>query len=234
IKQNQHDRKGILGELMNALIDKVSNAKTDQLPKYIDVFLKEVREKHILFYFHNSAFQNFVEKYNAAGLITDYDQDYFHLNNANFGGLKGNLYIQQKVVQDIKISSDGTVTKKVDVTLTNPVRADGWLSSIYLNWMRIYVPEGSTLIDEKVYKDFMSGIELGKEFYAGYGPTYPLNSSVSTFSYKLPFKVTLGEPYKIRIQKQPGVSEVRMVIKINGQVKKDFKLRTDTDLSIPY
>ncbi len=234
IKQGQPDRKGILGELMDAMIDKVSNAKTDQLPKYIDVFLKEVKEKHILFYFHNSAVQNFVEKYNAAGQIKDYNQDYFHLNNSNFGGLKGNLYIKQKVVQDIKIDSDGNVTKKIDVTLTNPVKADGWLSSIYLNWMRIYVPEGSTLIDKKVYKDFTSGIELGKDFYAGFGPTYPLNSSVSTFSYKLPFTLTSGEPYKMLIQKQPGVGEVQMIIKINGEVKKDFKLLFDTQLSIPY
>ncbi len=234
IKSGSPDRKGILGELMDAMIDKVSAAKTDEMPKYIDVFLKEVKEKHILFYFHNSAVQNFVEKYNAAGQIKEYDKDYFHLNNSNFGGLKGNLYIKQKVVQDIKIDSDGNVTKKIDVTLTNPVKADGWLSSIYLNWMRIYVPEGSTLIDKKVYKDFTSGIELGKDFYAGYGPTYPLNSSVSTFSYKLPFTVAKGEPYKMLIQKQPGVGEVQMIIKINGDVKKDFKLRVDTQLSIPY
>lgn len=234
IKQGQPDRKGILGELMDAMIDKVSNAKTDQLPKYVDVFLKEVKEKHILFYFHNSAVQNFVEKYNAAGQIKDYKQDYFHLNNSNFGGLKGNLYIKQKVVQDIKIDTDGNVTKKIDVTLTNPVKADGWLSSIYLNWMRIYVPEGSTLIDKKVYKDFTSGVELGKDFYAGFGPTYPLNKSVTSFSYKLPFTVAQGQPYKMLIQKQPGVGEVQMIIKINGEVKKDFKLLSDTQLSIPY
>ncbi len=234
IKQSQPNRKGILGELMNALIAKISNAKTDEIPKYLNVFLTEVKEKHILFYFHNNTVQNFVEKYNAAGQIVNYNGDYFHLNNANFGGLKGNLYIQQKVVQNIQIDSDGTVTKKVDVTLTNPVKADGWLSSIYLNWMRIYVPEGSTLIDKSVYKDFTSGVDLGKDFYAGYGPTYPLNYSVTSFSYKLPFTVTPGQPYKMLIQKQPGVSQVQMIIKINGVEKENFNLRTDTELSIPY
>ncbi len=234
INQHKPDRKGILGELMDAMIEKVSSAKTDQLPKYIDVFLKEVNEKHILFYFHNQAVQDFAEKYNAAGQIHDYDKDYFLLNNSNFGGLKGNLYIKQKVVQDITIDSEGSVTKKVDVTLTNPVKADGWLSSIYLNWMRVYVPLDSTLITKKVYKDFTSGVELGKEVYRGYGPTYPLNSSVSNFTYELPFKVAAGEPYKMLIQKQPGVEEVHMIIKINGEVKNDFKLKVDTELSIPY
>ena len=43
-----------------------------------------------------------------------------------------------------------------------------------------------------------------------------------------------GEPYKMLIQKQPGVGEVQMIIKINGEVKKDFKLLFETQLSIPY
>lgn len=236
IKSGQVDRKGILGELMNAMIEKVLSAKTDQLPKYINNFIKEVNEKHILFYFHDQAFQDFAEKYNAAGIIKDAptDSDYFHLNNANFGGLKGNLYIKQKVLQNITVSDDGTVTKKVDVTLTNPVKADGWLSSIYLNWMRIFVPLGSTLIDKKVYKDFTSTTELGKQVYAGYGPTYPLNFSVFTFTYQLPAKVDKNQPYKMMIQKQPGVDQVQMIIKINGVTKEDFMMRTDRQLSIPF
>lgn len=234
INRGKRERKGILGELMDALIDKVSNAKTDEMPKFISVFLKEIKEKHILFYFHNEVFQDFSEKYNASGRIKDYGKDYFHLNNSNFGGLKGNLYIKTKVEQNITIEDDGTVTKKVKVTLTNPVKADGWLSSIYLNWMRLYVPFGSSLIDKKVYKDFTSGVEFDKEVYRGFGPTYPLNSSTAIFTYKLPFKVKQGKPYKMLIQKQPGVEEVQMIIKINGQEKENFKLRTDTELSINF
>ncbi len=234
IHGGKNDRKGIVGELMDSLLDKVTNAKTDEFPKYIDTVLNTIKGKHLLFYFHNQTIQDFVEKYNAAGQIHSYNKDYFHLNNSNFGGLKGNIYIKQAVVQDINIASDGTVTKKVDVTLTNPVKADGWLNSIYLNWMRVYVPKNSKLVSEKVQKDFTSGEELGKEVFRGYGATSPLSKSVSEFVYELPFKVNPGEPYKMLIQKQGGISELDMTIKINGVTHEHFMLREDKELSINW
>ena len=67
---------------MDAMIDKVSNAKTDQLPKYRCIFERSKGETYLIL-FHNSS-PEFVEKYNAAGQIKDYNQDYFHLNNSNF------------------------------------------------------------------------------------------------------------------------------------------------------
>ncbi len=217
---------------MDALIDKVMSAKPDQMKDYIEAFIDTGNRKHMLFYFHNNFAQKLAEKYNFAGRIKDYSGDYFHLNNSNFGGLKGNLYVKQKVVQDIQIDSVGKVTKSVDVTLINPVKADGWLSSIYLNWMRVYVPKGSTLVSKKVFKDFTSGEEFNKEVYRGFGPTYPLNSSTFNFTYQLPFKINPGENYKMLIQKQPGVNEIEMIIKINGVKKEEFKLTTDKELSI--
>ncbi len=232
INKHSNDRKGFMGELMDTLIDKVLSAKPDKMKDYIEAFIDTANRKHILFYFHNDFAQKLAEKYNYAGRIKDYEGDYFHLNNSNFGGLKGNLYIKQKVVQDIKIDSEGKVTKNVDVTLTNPVKADGWLVSIYLNWMRLFVPEGSTLVSKKVFKDFTSGEELDKEVYRGFGPTYPKSSSTSNFTYQLPFKVKVGEKYKMLIQKQPGVNEIEMIIKINGVKKEEFKLTTDKELSI--
>lgn len=232
INQSKPDRKGVVGELMDALIDKILNSKTEEFPKYFEVLKKAAAEKHILFYFHNKTAQNFVEKYNFAGQIHNTTNDYFHLNNSNFGGLKGNLYIKQKVVQDIKIDEFGNITKTVDITLSNTAKADGWLNSIYLNWMRIYVPKDSILISKKVSRDFSSGQELDKEVFRQYSATYPLNSTTSTFTYRLPFKVDPGQDYKMLIQKQAGVEYVTMVIKVDGEIKEEFDLREDKEITI--
>jgi len=232
VYQDNPDRKAFMGELMDTLIDTVMNAKIDKMPKYLEAFIGSANRKHVLFYFHNNTAQKLVEKYNYAGRIKDYKWDYFHLNNSNFGGLKANLFIKQKVVQNIEIDEEGKITKSVDVILINPVKADGWLVSIYLNWMRLYVPKKSILISKKVFKDFTSGEELGKEVYRGYGPTYPLNSSTFNFTYQLPFKLQKGQSYKMLIQKQPGVNEIDMTIKINGTIKEQFMLVSDKELSI--
>lgn len=232
VNQSKRDRKGVVGELMDALIDKVMNAKPEEFPKYFETFREAADQKHILFYFHNTSAQDFVEKHNYAGQIHDYDEDYFHLNNSNFGGLKGNLYLKQKVVQDIKIDEDGSITKSVDITLANTARADGWLNSIYLNWMRLYVPEDSRLISKKVPRDFSTGQELGKEVFRGYSATYPLNSTTVNFTYRLPFKLSPSEDYKMLIQKQPGVDSVEMTIKVNGVTREQFDLKGDKEVTI--
>ncbi len=234
IHSGSPERKGVVGELMDALMDKVLNAKTDEIPSYLDTFVNAANQKHFLFYFHNRAAQDFVEKHNFAGQIHDYDGDYFHLNNSNFGGLKGNIYLKQKVVQNIDIDPDGTVTKKVDVTLSNTAKADGWLNSVYFNWMRIYVPRDSLLVTKQVQKDFSSGEEFDKEVYRGFSATYPLKSTLTSFTYRLPERVKVGAPYKMLIQKQPGVGSVDMTIKINGVEKARFDLKEDKEVTISY
>ena len=152
-----------------------------------------------------------------------------HVNSANFGGLKGNLYIKGMVDQDIKIASDGTATKKVKVTLKNTGKADGWLNAVYRNWMRLYVPKGSKLVDKKVYRDFKLATDLGYTVWESFSLTYPLGESTTEFTYELPFKVREGESYKLLIQKQPGI-DLHIITRLNGKVLEEFDLLTDKEI----
>jgi hypothetical protein len=186
-------------------------------------------DKHLLFYFNDPQAQALAEKYNFAGRIKEYEGDYLHVNNSNFGGLKANLYIQHKIDQDIKIADDGTVTKTVRVTLTNPAKADGWLNWIYLNWQRVLVPRGSRLVSQAVERDFTEGTELGKKAFRSYSSTLPLKFSTATYTYRLPFKIQKGEPYRLLFQKQPGVEVVACTIRINGKLREEFKLTQDEE-----
>jgi hypothetical protein len=224
------ERKGLIGDLMNELLKRLMSAPPDQFPKILATVKEAAEQKHILAYFHDLKAQNFVETINYAGRIKDYDGDYLHVNNANFGGLKGNLYIKEKVDQDIVVGEDGTVTKKVTVTLRNTGKADGWLNSVYSNWMRVYVPSGSKLKDKKVYKDFAEKEDLDKTSWESYSLTYPLKESVTSFTYELPFKLKKTSVYKMLIQKQPGTTDPHMTIRINGRLLKEFDLKKDTEL----
>jgi len=68
----------------------------------------------------------------------------------------------------VQVARDGTVTKTVTITYKNPEAHDGWLNSILPNWVRVYVPEGSELVDvsgleekEDPYTD-QDGLESGQ------------------------------------------------------------------------
>lgn len=223
----KENRKDLIGQLMNGLKAKVLGSDKKTWPKLLEVVHKMVKEKHLLAYSHDKSSQVLLEKYNYAGRIKDYDGDYLHFNSNNFAGLKGDLYVTQKIEQDITTADDGTVTKKVTFTNANPKQADGWLNpTVYTNWLRLYVPEGSKLLEGSVNE----GKELGKQMYQTVLKTTPKNSASVTFTYVLPFKVKKGSEYKMLIQKQPGTGEPEVIIKVNGKSKEKFFLDTDREV----
>jgi hypothetical protein len=230
ILRGTRHRKGLIGDLMDGMLEKLFSAPPEKFPKIFNTFVNTAESKNIQFYFKDQKAQTLVEEVNYAGRIKDFNGDYLHVNNANFAGLKGNLYIRAAVEQDIVITEDGQVSKKVKVTLRNIEKADGWLNSVYRNWMRLYVPKGSKLIDRKVFADFAENEDLGKTVWKSFSQTMPLNFSETSFTYKLPFKVKKGETYKMLIQKQGGSTDPHMIIRVNGEKLFEFDLKKDTEL----
>jgi len=224
------ERKGIIGDLMDSMLEKLLSAPPEKFPKILETFRAALDQKNVLFYFHDQQAQELAEELNYAGRIKEYEGDYLHVNNANVAGLKGNLYIKAAVEQDVTIADDGAVNKKVKVTLRNTEKADGWLNSVYQNWMRVYVPKGSKLTEKKVFADFAEKGELGKTVWESFSRTAPLKSSETSFSYQLPFKIKKGETYKLLIQKQPGTTDPHMIIRINGKLEAEFDLKKDTEM----
>ena len=221
------NRKDLIGQLMNGLKAKVLGSDKKTWPKLLEVVHTMAKEKHLLAYSHDKSSQVLLEKYNFAGRIQDYDGDYLHFNSNNFAGLKGDLYVAQKIEQDITIKEDGTVTKKVTFTNANPKQADGWLNpTVYTNWLRIYVPDGSKLLEGS----FNNSKELGKQMYQTVLKTTPKNSASVTFIYEIPMKIKKGQEYKMLIQKQPGTGQPEVIIKVNGKQKEKFFLETDREL----
>jgi len=224
-------RKDLLGELMNAMLDKAFHAPRDKWKPLFTTGLRLLNEKHLLLYFHDQQAQALAEKYNYAGRIRDFDGDYLHINNSNFAGAKANLYIQETVTQDYKVSEDGTVRKTVTIDLNNPEPYDGWLNGTYYDWMRIYVPKGSKLLESSSWTAVTSSEELGKTVFTTYTYCYPQNSNSVSVTYELPFKIQKGQTLKTLIQKQPGTDAHIYRITVDGALVDEFELRSDKEIN---
>ena len=235
-------RKSVIGPLMNSILANAFNSPKSKIGELVNVVLTAVQEKHVLFYLFDEKAQKAVEAFNLAGRVKEFNGDYQLLVDANFAGAKSNLFIKQKINEKIEMAADGTITKTIEVTYNNPYPPSNCnlekgglcLNGLYRDWIRLYVPKGSELIEvtgseikPNVYE------ELGKTvFEAFYGDKYPLSPQSSTkvtFKYKLPFKVEKGTPYRLLIQKQAGVEKYDMTVDFNGQ-KQEFELRTDKEL----
>lgn len=227
---NSDNRKKIIGPLMNSILANAFGQPKEKLPALFDAGFRSLIEKHVLFYIFNQKVQTAVSDFGLGGTIKNYDGDYLHVNDANLGGRKSNLYATEDVNQDIKIGPDGTVTKTLTITYKNPMKHDGWLNSVLPTWVRVYVPQGSTLVtSEGLDAKADPYDDLGKTVFAGFFQLRPEGVSKVTFEYKLPFKVS--KIYKLLIQKQPGTDGFLYSIKI-GKRAEEFYLKTDKELKI--
>lgn len=227
--KNADNRKKIIGPLINSILASAIAVPREKYPLLIFAFFKSLREKHILFYLTDVEHQKLFSSLGLSGKIKDYDGDYLHINDANLGGRKSNLYVTQEVNQEIEVEN-GEIIKTLTLTYKNLMKHDGWLNSVLPNWVRVYVPKGSELLTVAGLEDKIEPYEdLGKTVFAGYFQLRPEGIAKVSFKYKLPFKT--NNPYRLLIQKQPGTDAPLYTILIGRRIQ-EFNLRTDKEIKI--
>ncbi len=237
----QAQRKDMIGTLLYAIMEKAlkSSPKLYWGPLFQDM-LTQVQQKHVMFYIYNKDAQSGIEALNAAGRIRPFDGDYLHINQANFGGAKSNLFVQEAVTQNYQTLTDATITKKITINYKNPhapsdcnlERGNLCINAVLRDWFRIYVPLGSKLVDSKGSEVKVTSYdELGKTVFEGFLTVRPKGSAVLSLSYTLPFKVKDGS-LPLLIQKQPGTGGNEYTTEVNGSKVDNFKLLTDKELKI--
>ena len=222
---NSDNRKKVIGPLMNSIFANALGQPKEKLADLFKAGFNSLVEKHILFYLLDDDAQKAVVSFGIAGKVKNFDGDYLFIDDANLGGRKSNLYIKEEVSQDINIAKDGTVEKTLTITYKNPEKHDGWLNSVLPNWVRIYVPKGSTLISVDGLEDKKDPYEeFGKTVFAGYFELRPQGIVKVVIKYRLPFKVK--DKYPIFIQKQAGKDSPLYQINL-GKKEEEFFLKSD-------
>ena len=236
------DRKAVIGPLMHSVLLNVMQSPRKKWPEFFNVFFANVQQKHLLLYFFDEELQKSIEALNAGGRIKDYDGDYLHINDCNFAGAKSNMFIRVNVDQKVEVNSSGEAIKTVTIDYRNPEpasdcnleRGELCLNALYRDWVRLYVPKGSELIEAsgsetevETYEDL--GKTVFEAFYGDKSPLRPEGKAQLTFKYKLPFKVEGDKGYKLLIQKQPGTYGYEYSVSVDGK-QETFELKTDREL----
>lgn len=236
------NRKSLLGELLLATMQKaLSSSPSQYWGPLFQQALKDAQAKHILFAVTNEEAQKGLDGLNWTGRIKEFDGDYLHINDANFGGAKSNLYVQQSVNVDYEVNDSGEIKKTVKITYKNPQphsdcnleRGGLCLNATLRNFQRMYVSEGATLDTSKGSEVKVETKEdLGKTYYESFFTVKPLGKSEITYSYTLPFKLADDSSLPVLIQKQPGTSDIPYEISVGGEVVESFNLTSDKQLSL--
>lgn len=238
VKEN---RKALIGELLFAIMQKaLSSSPKEYWGRLFQAGVKDIEEKHILFYIYNSDAQKGVEALNWAGRIRPFEGDYIHINDANLGGAKSNLYVVQKVKVEYVTDKDGNITRTVTLDYQNPQphsdcnleRGGLCLNATLRDFIRVYNPKGSVLTESKGSEvKVETKEEFEKTVFEGFLRVNPKGRSIYTIKTQLPFKPSKGQ-MPLLIQKQPGTDKVQYEIYVNGKKVESFELLTDKEFSL--
>lgn len=222
IKEN---RKGILGDLMYALFYRALGFSPSRYwGTLAQTMYKNMQEKHILLNFKDEEIQKSVEKLNFAGRINDYKGDYLHINNVNFAGAKSNLFVSEAIVSKSDEKS-GKVEREVTVNYRNPYphsdcnleRGGLCLNATLRNWVRVYVPKGSKLVEfQGSSKKVQTYDDLGKTVFEGYLEVPTEGKATIVVKYTLPDALK-AKDYSLLFEKQAGVESQEIDVKLNGK-----------------
>src|SRR3989344_2310175 len=238
----QAGRKAIIGDLLYAILTKAlkSSPKLYWGPLFQDL-TTQINQKHVLFYLYDKDAQQGIQAVGADGRIRPFAGDYLHINEANFGGQKANLYVTKTVSQDYQVKNEGNIVKTVTINYKNPYPASDCnlergglcLNAVYRNWFRIYTPLGSKLITSKGSEvKMISYSELGKTVFEGFLTVRPEGTAVFTILYALPKNIINDSAVPLLIQKQPGTNEEEYSIKVNGRETQKLILSTDKEVKV--
>ena len=252
-------RKDIIGVLLQTILQQALGVSPSKYwGSLFQMLLTEINQKHVLAYFHDSDAQKAAESFNMAGrimgstesaTILKYQEnkgwDYLHINEANMGGAKSNMFVSEKITKDTTINADGTMTTKLTIDYKNPFKGSDCglesgglcLNAMLRNWIRIYVPAGSKLIESRGTQSPKDGKavpmtaseSLGKTVFEGFLTVNPMGVAQLTLSYTSPVGLEEGK-YKLLIQRQPGSQDHDVVLKVGGRGQKTFKLLSDTEI----
>ena len=206
--------------------------KTENLSQISSKLYKAVQQKHIMLYSSDQQIQEFFDAMDLSGRVYSQadDEDYLSVIHISHGGTKSEKFIEETIDHETHIASDGTLINTVTIERTH-----AWSDSTYDYWVgilrqygfeeisqqtidilgrgknvvstRIYVPDGSRLIDSSDENILLKyDAELQKSYFFTGFSTEAGETDTVTVSYELPFKLDLSSPdtYRLIAEKQPG------------------------------
>lgn len=131
------------------LLGKIENQDANIKGKVASVLLKNLEEKHILAYFTDPESQNFILKQGWGGKMESVSGDFLSVVNSGLDGYKSDKLINEEILYTAEVDAKGDVIGTVQVNRT--YNGSRFQDREDLNYMRVYVPKGSQLLEAGGY-----------------------------------------------------------------------------------
>jgi len=226
------NRKAMMKTLAAQMTDKL--VELNNIPGLSSFVLEELRNKDVMLNFVDQELQQKVAEAHWDGTVnTEWDGDYFMMVDANMGALKSDYYIKRSIEYNVDLTGEKPIAE-VFLPYQHTATYGDWRTSDYHSYLRIYVPKGAKLLEREMVSYPLENEEFNKSYF-GFVLHVLINRGTNVrLKYELPESVREGN-YKLLIQKQSGVGEVPVKIKVKtaeGEFTKEDVLIKDLKFEV--
>ncbi|MCB9799052.1 DUF4012 domain-containing protein [Candidatus Nomurabacteria bacterium] len=218
-------RKAIMGRLLTEIQTEMKGHFVEDVGEYLGTFEDMLVQKHILMYFKSDEIQAVMEQHNYDGRVIVGGGDYFLWADANLSALKTDHALERELVYTIS-KEEGKYIGRVTMNYTHTGSFD-WRTSRYRTFARIFVPQGSKLIEVQGGKPWAQVRDLGKSFigqelgltwFGVYAEFEPQTDHRVTFVFELSDDIVAdieSGDYHLKVQKQLGTVDHSLTLDLN-------------------
>jgi hypothetical protein len=226
------DRKLIMNKLAKAIVEKVMTLSNAQKLELAKIVLEDLKRKDIQLYFHDSLLQDEAVKAGWSGTVDqNWNKDYLNISDANLGAYKSDYYVKRSFDYSVDLSKE-IPEAVLKITYNHTAKQKDWMTKDYVDFVRIYAPQGAYLTNEKDFGKVIFGNDFGKKSF-GTLLFVPLNMS-KTFEFRYTLPKELNENYDLKIQKQAGINDVPVEVHVTEKdgSQKDFEFVLSSDITL--
>lgn len=156
LESDKKEAKKFIGDLAPRILDKIFNLTQKEYPQFFSVLINALDEKEIQFYFTDQKLEEKIKKLGWAGEIklnsssvwAEGLSDYLMIVNTNLGSRKTDQVIKEKIFHQAEIQKDGSIINQIIITRTHQGQVGDYFTGVNNNnYLRLYVPQGSQLLE---------------------------------------------------------------------------------------
>lgn len=150
--KEENQPKKVLADLTALLIENVfASQDRETLQRIISALVEGLNEKQMLIYMRHQPTEALIDEAGWSGRILSTQKDYLSVVHSNINGYKTDGVIDETIHHVAEIGDDGSIVDTVTITRTHKGGDTpyDWWNKVNADYMRVYVPEGSTLLSAK-------------------------------------------------------------------------------------
>ncbi len=219
-------KQDFLGQVGRVLFEKIKNSDEKTSFLIARAFLASLEEKDMTIFLKDPLEASVLAKFNWDGGIKNVKcqisnvkclTDYLFLVEANVGVNKSNYFLKRSLEQTVKIGQDGKISEYLIINYENQSPSEIFPAGRYKNYLRIYVPKGSTLGECKIDSEEckIDQTEEHQRTVFGFLVEVPVGEKQKVeISWGLPNLFEKGE-YVLLFQKQSGSARDNLSLSIS-------------------